>query len=94
VLDSASGEGLAVGMVSRVFILCTLACLGGCSALPPGLRAPSETGQGYPQLVPLGTLIAESDALPLRSAEAEGQSLAARAADLRRRAALLRDMTL
>lgn len=59
------------------------------SRLPPAAEA---TPQGYPALVPLGSLVAGADAIPPRRVEGEGQDLAARAAELRRRAALLRDM--
>jgi hypothetical protein len=48
----------------------------------------------FPDLVPLGPLLAGVDAVPVRAAAPEGQSLEARAADLRRRAARLRAMPL
>lgn len=48
----------------------------------------------YPTLVPLGPLLAQSEAPLLRSAAGEGASLEARADDLRRRAAWLRAMAL
>lgn len=96
-LDRAGLKRLAEAMLLRPVILCCLACLGGCSTLPAEMRLSPAAGaaaQGYPALVPLGGLVAEADAVPPRSAESDGQSLAARAAELRRRAALLRDMPL
>jgi hypothetical protein len=44
--------------------------------------------------VPLGPILASVDTAPLRAAATEGQSLEARTASLRRRAAALRAMPL
>ncbi len=49
---------------------------------------------GFPQLVPLGPLLAQADAAGPRVAATEGASLEARVADLRRRANWLRNMPL
>ncbi len=69
-----------------------------CSARAPELDA-SITAQSrtadWPVLVPLGPLIASSDAPALhQGAEAAGRTLEWRAADLRRRAARLRALQL
>ena len=56
--------------------------------------SPEARASGYPSLVALGPLLSQVDAPLTRSAAVEGQSLEARAADLRRRAAWLRAMPL
>jgi uncharacterized lipoprotein len=63
-----------------------LSGLAGCSALPSSLRAPQDMGQDFPKLLPLEAL-AGGDSAPLP----EITALEARAADQRRRAAVLRD---
>ena len=71
--------------------------LAACGDPLPDLDAPlSPTARNaaYPELVPLGPLLAGTDALLPRDAEAEGRGLEARAADLRRRANQLRQMPL
>lgn len=68
-----------------------------CGGPPPGLQArisPAARDAPFPELVPLGPILAETEALLPRDAESEGRSLEARAADLRRRAAALRRMPL
>jgi len=77
--------------------LACLACLAACGPSRPDLasRISSEgRAADFPALVPLGPLLRDSDALLPRSAEQDGASLEARAADLRRRAAMLRQMDL
>jgi len=95
-LDSDPRGRLARIMRQGLLVLCCLTCLGGCGGLPKDQRAasPDQSAHTYPALEPLGALIAQAQAQPPRNAEAEGQSLAARAADLQRRAALLRQMPL
>jgi hypothetical protein len=92
-LDSDRAGGLARPMWIRLVFLLCLTCLGGCAGLP-GVSDTLTPRPAYPLLVPLGPLLAQGDAMTPRSAEIEGQNLAARAADLRRRAALLREMTI
>ena len=48
----------------------------------------------YPSLVALGPLLAQAEAPLIRTAAVEGSNLEARAEDLRRRAARLRQMPL
>jgi hypothetical protein len=84
-------------MVCRALTLVCLAGLAACGPSRPDLASRiSAEGQaaGFPALVPLGPLLRASDDLLPRSAETEGLSLEARAADLRRRAAILRQMDL
>jgi len=84
-------------MIVRLAALACLACLAACGPPRPDLASRiSAEGRAaeFPALVPLGPLLARSDAITPRSAAPEGQSLEARAADLRRRAALLRQMAL
>jgi hypothetical protein len=84
-------------MSPRLFALACLACLVACGPPRPDLASQiSAEAQAadFPALVPLGPLLEGSDALLPRSAAREGADLEARAADLRRRAALLRQMTL
>ncbi len=71
--------------------------LAACGDPLPDLDAglsPAARDAPFPELVPLGPLLAQTDALLPRDAEAEGRSLEARAADLRRRANLLRQLPL
>lgn len=68
-----------------------------CGPALPDLHSelsPEARAAGYPSLVALGPLLAQADAPLVRSAASEGRSLEARAADLRRRAARLRAMSL
>jgi hypothetical protein len=84
-------------MMSRILALALLAGLAACGPSRPDLASRiSAEGRAaaFPALVPLGALLQGSDALLPRSAESEGASLEARAADLRRRAGLLRRMQL
>jgi len=84
-------------MMLRLALFACLVCLAACGPSRPELASrisPEGQAADYPDLVPLTPLLQGSDALLPRSAEREGQDLAARAADLRRRAALLRQMTL
>jgi hypothetical protein len=74
-----------------------LALLSGCGPPRPDLASrisPESNGAAFPELVPLGPLLDRADGLLPRAAAREGQSLEARAADLRRRAARLRAMPL
>ena len=83
--------------VRRRACLACLACLAACGPSRPDLASRiSAEGRAaeFPELVPLAPLLRTSDALLPRSAARDGASLEARAADLRRRAALLRQMDL
>lgn len=82
-------------MRSAAFLLCllTAACGPGMPDLDADLSAEARAAD-YPSLVALGPLLATADAPLTRSAETEGNTLEARAADLRRRAAWLRAMSL
>jgi len=79
-----------------------LALLSFCflSACGPGLPdldsrlSPEARSAPFPQLQPLGPVLARADTLLPGRAEAAGLTLEARAADLRRRAAALRAMPL
>lgn len=67
----------------------------GCAPSLPDLDAtltPASRTADYPQLVPLGPVLAEVDALLPREAMPVSTGLEARVADLRRRAAALRRM--
>jgi hypothetical protein len=77
--------------------LACLALMAACGPTRPELAtrlSPEARSAAFPTLVPLGPLLQGSDALLPRAADREGQSLEARAADLRRRAAALRAMQL
>lgn len=86
-------------MLARVFAPLCLAGLSGLIAAcgptirdPDNLISPAAQAGQYPEIVPVSPLVAATDdLLPDQAAEA-GQSLQARAADLRRRAELLRQM--
>lgn len=83
-------------MVRALFLLC-LVGLAACGPSRPDLASrisPEGQAADFPAIVPLGPLLRRTDDLLPRNAEREGQSLEARAADLRRRAALLRQMAL
>lgn len=82
-------------MRSAVLLLLLLpaACAPGMPDLDNRLTAQSRA-QGYPELVPLGPLLAQVDAPGPVAAETTGPGLEARAADLRRRAAWLRNLPL
>lgn len=85
--------------MTRALILMLLAApfLAACGPDVPGLDeriGPEARAADFPELVPLGPLLSGIDAVPTRAAATEGQSLEARAADLRRRAAALRAMPL
>jgi hypothetical protein len=74
-----------------------VAALGACGPDVPALDArigAEARAADFPDLVPLGPLLAGVDAIPPREAAPEGESLEARAADLRRRAAALRALPL
>lgn len=67
----------------------------GCGTNLPDLDSrltDASRTESYPTLVPLGSMLAEVDAILPRAAAPEGENLVARAADLRRRAAELRRM--
>lgn len=80
-------------MILRPIALFCLMSLAACGTLRPeprdGAAAPT-----YPALVPLGAVDRGIDALLARDVAGAGASLEARGADLRRRAALLREMPL
>jgi hypothetical protein len=78
-----------------MLILCLLplACAPGLPDLEDRVSAEARDAP-YPSLVPLGPLLAGVDTPLRRSAAAEGSSLEARAADLRRRADWLRNLPL
>jgi hypothetical protein len=85
--------------MARTLLICLLAVplLAACGPDIPALDArlsPEARTAEFPDLVPLGPLLAGVDTAPLRTAASEGQSLDARTADLRRRAAALRAMPL
>jgi hypothetical protein len=80
-------------------LTCLILALGlsGCGDTLPDLQSdlsPAARGAAWPELVPLAPILAENDAPLLRDPAAEGLTLAARAADLRRRASALRRMDL
>ena len=82
----------------RLFLfLAALSALSACSVRAPELdatlSAQSRTAE-WPELVPLGPLLAGTDDLDLERSSAVGPDLLARAADLRRRAAILRRLSL
>ena len=82
-------------MRSAALFLCLLPLA--CGPALPDLHnelSPEARAAGYPSLVALGPLLAQAEAPLVRSAASEGTSLEARAADLRRRAAWLRAMSL
>ena len=84
-------------MVSRCLLLACFALLAACGPPRPELASrisPEIQAAARPALRPLGPLLQQSDMLLPRSAEGEGESLQARAADLRRRAAELRALPL
>jgi len=77
-------------------VLTFLLVLSACSIRAPELDASiTETSRAapWPELVPLGPLLAGAEALGPRAADTEGRTLEWRAADLRRRAAILRRMS-
>jgi hypothetical protein len=77
--------------------LACLALMAACGPSRPELAtrlSPEARSAAFPTLVPLGPLLQGSDALLPRAADREGQSLEARAVDLRRRAAAPRAMQL
>ena len=77
------------------FLLCVLpvACGPGLPDLQMELSDEARAS-AFPELIPLGPLLAEVDAPLRRTAEDEGLSLEARAERLRRRAAWLSQMQL
>lgn len=78
-----------------LIFITALALVPACSIRAPELDA-SITDQSraadWPELVPLGPLLARADLERPLSAETAGRTLEWRAADLRRRAAILRRM--
>jgi hypothetical protein len=85
--------------MARPLLICLLAvpALAACGPDIPALDArlgPEARAADFPDLVPLGPLWPVSTPCPVRAAATEGQSLEARTADLRRRAAALRAMPL
>lgn len=83
--------------MSRVAALLCLISLVACGPSRPDLASqisPGARAEGYPALLPLGPLLASTDEMQPRTAETEGLTLEARAADLRRRADALRRLPL
>lgn len=79
-----------------VTVLTFLLVLGACSIRAPELDASitaTSRAAPWPALVPLGPLLSGAEALAPRAADTEGRTLQWRAADLRRRAAILRRMS-
>ncbi|MGI3187207.1 hypothetical protein [Nioella aestuarii] len=79
-----------------VICICFLLVLSACSIRAPELDASiTETSRAapWPELVPLGPLMTGAEALGPRAADTEGRTLEWRAADLRRRAAILRALS-
>ncbi len=79
------------------FLLSLLLLVPACSLSAPALDTTiTETSRAapWPELVPLGPLLSNAEALTPRTAEAEGRSLEARAAGLRARAARLQAIRL
>ena len=68
-----------------------------CGPSRPDLDArisPAARSAPFPALQPLGPLLAQSESVLPQGAEGAGETLEARAADLRRRAAILRAIPL
>jgi hypothetical protein len=85
--------------MGRPLAICLFATivLAACGPDVPTLDArlgPEARAADFPELVPLGPILAGVDTLPPRTAASEGLSLEARTTDLRRRAAALRAMPL
>lgn len=82
----------------RLFLfLAALSVLTACSVRAPELDATismQSRNAEWPELVPLGPLLAGIEDLDLERAREVGPDLQARAADLRRRAAILRALAL
>ncbi len=76
-----------------VIALSPLACAPSLPDFDAQLSADARSAD-YPSLVPLGPLLADVEAPQPRNAASEGQSLEARAANLRLRAAWLRNLPL
>jgi len=80
-----------------LLLFAALSALTACSVRAPELdatlSAQSRTAE-WPELVPLGPLLAGTEDLDLEQAREVGPDLQARAADLRRRAAILRRLSL
>ncbi len=72
----------------------TLAACGPSLPELDGQLSEAARNAPYPNLIPLGPALNQTDALLPRDAATEGLSLEARAESLRRRAAALRQMTL
>jgi len=80
-----------------ILCLAVLLALPACSVPGPTLEQMTSAealAAPYPDLVPLGPLLASAEGLAPRSADVEGISLEARAASLRYRAARLRALAL
>jgi len=80
-------------MILRPIALFCLMSLAACGTLRPDPRA-GGAAPTYPALVPLGQVDRGIADILARDVAGDGASLEARAADLRRRAALLREMPL
>ncbi len=70
-------------------LLAGLVLTGACATFPELDRLPPDPTAQTPRLLPLDQLLAQANATP-RATESLGQGLAARAARLRNRAALMR----
>lgn len=84
-----------MGRLAAIAIL-SAPLLAACGPDVPALdqRIAAAADAPFPELVPLGPLLAGIDTAPPRQAAPEGQSLEARTENLRRRAAALRAMPL
>lgn len=81
----------------RTALIIAALTLTACQAPPPALEAqisPASRAAGFPQLIPLGPLLVSAEELLPDDPGRIGRSLEWRAADLRRRAALLRQLPL
>lgn len=70
-------------------LIAGLALTGACATFPELGRLPTDQTADLPRLLPMEQLLAQANATP-RATEATAQGLAARAARLRNRAALMR----
>ena len=80
-------------MILRPFALFCLLSLAACG-LPGTAPRSQEPVPDFPALVPLAPVERDVEAILARDAASDGASLQDRGADLRRRAALLRDIAL
>lgn len=74
---------------ATLLLLAGLSLAGACATFPELGRLPTDQTADLPRLLPMEQLLAQANATP-RATDATGQGLAARAARLRNRAALMR----